>query len=89
MELIPLLVVSPAWVCCDRVKVPCIMNSIKQRIPDYGNCGIARFRGKEAYVKDVSPRTGTGYKADGMGELAPHSEALGAPSTPLATRLCL
>ena len=43
---------------------------------DYGNCGIVRFRGKEAYIKDVSPRTETGYKADGMGKLAPHSKAL-------------
>ena len=33
-----------------------------------------RFRGKEAYVKDVSLRTGTWYKADGMVELAQHSE---------------
>ena len=66
--------VCPAWARCNRVKVPCIMNSIKQRILDYGNCGIARFRGKEAYVKDMSPRTGTGYKADGVDKLAPHSE---------------
>ena len=41
---------------------------------DYGNCGIVRFRGKEAYIKDVSLRTGTWYKADGMVKLAPHSE---------------
>ena len=54
------------------------MNQIKYRILDYGNCGIVRFRGKEAYVKDVSPRTETWYKADGAGELAPHSEALGS-----------
>ena len=33
-----------------------------------------RFRGKEAYVKDVSLRTGTWYKADGMVKLAQHSE---------------
>jgi hypothetical protein len=26
----------------------------------------------------MSPRTGTWYKADGMGKLAPHSEALGS-----------
>jgi len=50
------------------------MNPNQQQILDYGNCGIARFRGKEAYVKDMSPRTGTRYKADGMDELAPHSE---------------
>ena len=43
---------------------------------DYGNCEIARFRGKEAYVKDVSLRTGTWYKADGMVKLAQHSEGL-------------
>lgn len=43
---------------------------------DYGNCGIARFRWKEAYVKGAGLRTGTGYKADVAGELAQHSEAL-------------
>jgi len=43
---------------------------------DYGNCETVRFRGKEAYIKDVSLRTETCYKADGMGELAQHSEAL-------------
>ena len=42
---------------------------------DYGNCGIARFRGKEAYVKDMGLRTTTGYKAGMAGELAQHSEA--------------
>ena len=52
------------------------MNPNQQQILDYGNCGIARFRGKEAYIKDMSPRTETGYKADGMDKLAPHSEAL-------------
>jgi hypothetical protein len=41
---------------------------------DYGNCKIVRVCGKEAYVKDVSPRTGTWYKADGMVKLAQHSE---------------
>ena len=41
---------------------------------DYGNCKIVRFCGKEAYVKDVSPRTIMWYKADGMLKLAPHSE---------------
>ena len=54
------------------------MNLRKERILDYGNCDLARDRGKEAYVKDVSPRTETWYKADGMGELAQHSEALGS-----------
>ena len=54
------------------------MNPKQQQILDHGNCGIVRFRGKEAYVKDMSPRTETGYKADGTGELAPHSEALGS-----------
>ena len=41
----------------------------------YGNCEVARLGGKEACVKDVSPRTETGYKADGMGKLAPNSKA--------------
>ena len=52
------------------------MNSNTNIELDYGNCAIVRFRGKEAYVKDVSLRTGTWYKADGMVELAPHSEAV-------------
>ena len=52
------------------------MNSNTNIELDYGNCGIVRFRGKEAYVKDVSLRTGTWYKADGMVKLAPHSEGL-------------
>lgn len=43
---------------------------------DYGNCGIVRFRGKEAYVKDMSLRIETGYKAGMAGELAQHSKAL-------------
>ena len=54
------------------------MNQIKEQILVYGNCGFVRIRGKAAYGKDVSPRTGTWYKADGTGELAPHSEALGS-----------
>ena len=54
------------------------MNLNKEQILDQGNCDFARNRGKAAYIKDVSPRTGTWYKADGMGELAPHSEALGS-----------
>jgi hypothetical protein len=54
------------------------MNQNKEQILAYGNCGIVRFRGEAAYGKDMSPRTGTWYKADGMGELAPHSEALGS-----------
>ena len=54
------------------------MNLRKEQILDYGNCDFVRNRGKEAYVKDVSPRTGTWYKADGAGELAPHSEAQGS-----------
>ena len=54
------------------------MNQTKEQILAYGNCGIARFGGKAAYGKDASPRTGTWYKADGTGELAPHSEALGS-----------
>ena len=52
------------------------MNSNKSIKLDYGNCEIARFRGKEAYVKDMSPRTGTVYKAGNADELAPHSEVL-------------
>jgi hypothetical protein len=54
------------------------MNLRKEQILDYGNCKAVRFCGKEAYVKDVSPRTETWYKADGMGELAQHSEASGS-----------
>src|SRR5690625_7190831 len=50
------------------------MNSIQQMKLDYGNCGAARPRGKEAYVKDASPRTETRYKADGTDELAQHSK---------------
>lgn len=56
------------------------MNQITKQILAYGNCEIVRFGGKAAYGKDMSPRTGTWYKADGMGELAPHSEALGSVS---------
>ena len=41
---------------------------------DRGNCGIVRFRGKEAEVKPVSRRTEMPYKADGTDELAQHSE---------------
>jgi hypothetical protein len=54
------------------------MNQTTKQILAYGNCGIVRFRGKAAYGKDMSPRTGTWYKADGMGELAQHSEAYGS-----------
>lgn len=43
---------------------------------DDGNCGVARLCGKEAYVRGMGLRTGTGYKADVAGKLAPHSEAL-------------
>ena len=56
------------------------MNRITKEILAYGNCGIVRFCGKAAYGKDMSPRTGTWYEADGMSELAPHSEALGSVS---------
>ena len=48
--------VCPAWARCNRVKVPCIMNLRKEQILDYGNCDFVRNRGKEAYVKDASPR---------------------------------
>jgi len=54
------------------------MNCITKEILAYGNCVIVRFRGKAAYGKDMSPRTGTRYKADGMGKLAPHSKAYGS-----------
>jgi hypothetical protein len=50
------------------------MNSMKVEELDCGNCEIARFHGKEADVKSVSPRTETCYQADGMDELAQHSE---------------
>ena len=54
------------------------MNLQKTEILDHGNCKVARLCGKAAYVKDVSPRTETWYKADGAGELAQHSEASGS-----------
>ena len=41
---------------------------------DRGNCKTARFCGKEAEVKPVSLRTETCYEADGVDELAQHSE---------------
>ena len=41
---------------------------------DRGNRKAVRRCGKEAEVKSVSPRTGTRYKADGVDELAQHSE---------------
>ena len=47
---------------------------IVNKILDYGNCGIVRFRGKEAYVKVTSLWRRTSYKADVMGELAQHNE---------------
>jgi hypothetical protein len=50
------------------------MNSTKIIKLDYGNCKTARFCGKEAYVKDMSPRTETIYKAGNADELAQHSE---------------
>jgi hypothetical protein len=50
------------------------MNSINVEELDCGNCEIARFHGKEADVKSVSPRTETCYQAAGMDELAQHSE---------------
>ena len=43
-----------------------------------GNCGRVTDRGKEAGAKAVSLRTGTAYKADGPGEVAPHTEAYGS-----------
>lgn len=56
------------------------MNQTTIQILVYGNCDFVSNRGKEAYGKDMSPRTGTWYKADDTGELAPHSEALGSVS---------
>lgn len=50
------------------------MNSNKQKGLADGNCGIVRFRGKEAYAKDASLRTETWYKADCVDKLAQHSE---------------
>lgn len=81
--------VCPAWARCNLVPVlrqgfgglakdPCIMNQIRKQILAEGNCETVRDRGKAAYGKDMSPRTGTSYKADGAGELAQHSEALGS-----------
>ena len=58
---------------CESVK---IMKIKINQILDYGNCEIARFRGKEAYVKSVSPRTGRFYKAGMADELAQHSKVL-------------
>ncbi|MGJ8654066.1 MAG: hypothetical protein ACSHX8_12400 [Opitutaceae bacterium] len=46
----------------------------------YDNCKLVRVCGEAVYAKDVSPRTGTCYKADDMSELAPHSEALSSVS---------
>jgi len=70
--------VCPAWARCNRVKVPCIMNLYKIQILAYGNCDSVRDGGKEAYGKDMSPRTETSYKADSADELAPHSEVPGS-----------
>ena len=47
---------------------------MKTKALDEGNCGAARRRGKEAGVKAASSRTGTGYEAGDMDELAPHNE---------------
>lgn len=56
------------------------MNSNKIQELDYDNCKAVRLCGKAVYVKDVSPRTGTCYKADDMSEQAPHGEALSSVS---------
>ena len=50
------------------------MNCKEKKELDDGNCGVVRLRGKEAYVKDSSLRTETGYKADCAGELVQHSD---------------
>ena len=44
------------------------------KILDYGNCGIERFRGEDAYVKVTSLMRRTSYKVDAMGELGQHNE---------------
>ena len=68
--------VCPTWAYCNRVRVPCFMNSNKITKLDYDNCEVVRLCGKAVYVKDMSLRTETCYKADVVSELAPHSEAL-------------
>ena len=47
---------------------------IVNKILDYGNCGIERFRGEDAYVKVTSLMRRTSYKVDAMGELGQHNE---------------
>jgi hypothetical protein len=59
---------------CEPVKI--MINEIN-KILDYGNCGIARFCGEEAYIKVVSLRTETFYKVDSTGKMAQHIKALG------------
>lgn len=56
------------------------MNSNQILELGYDNCKPARVCGKAVYAKDVSPRTGTCYKADDMSEQAPHGEALSSVS---------
>lgn len=56
---------------CELVK---IMNNEVNKILDYGNCEIVRNRGKEAYVKIASLRTGTFYKVGWVDELAQHNK---------------
>lgn len=53
---------------------------MKIKEPDRGNRKVARLCGKEAEVKSVSPRTGTRYEADGVDELAQHSEVRSSAS---------
>ena len=52
-----------------------IMKNEPNKILDYDNCQTARNGGKEVYVKIVSLRTGTFYKADSAGKVAQHTEA--------------
>jgi len=52
------------------------MNSNQITKLDYGNCEVVRLCGEAVYIKDMSPRTGTCYKADVASEQAPHGEAL-------------
>ena len=53
--------VCPAWARCDGVKVPCFMNSNKERKLDYGNCGVA--------LRRVSGRAGSPVNAGSLGDL--------------------
>ena len=53
---------------------------MKVKALDKSNCAVARPGGKEAGVKLMSPRTGTGYEAGDADELVPHNEVQGSAS---------